>query len=213
MERDLVSFLVRLRPAVARPPPALLHTTRVMPGESGHRGLRLPGPSNAQTPSSRSHHEHLAVWNLVRSTGGLQDTRPRQEQAWPSRVQGRCPFASTAATLYDNLDFMHGVQAFLGALRGASLASVRRGHLSVGVEDNSFLLFSELMDSTSLFLTANCDTVYFWGFVDLSDGPMVIEVPALPPPPAFWARSTTCGSTGSLMSDCPARIEAKAAAT
>ncbi len=38
------------------------------------------------------------------------------------------------------------------------------------------------MDSTSLFLTANCDTVYFWGFVDLSDGPMVIEVPALGAP-------------------------------
>ena len=97
------------------------------------------------------------------------------------------PSDATAALLYDNLDFMHGVQAFLGALRGASLASVRRGHLSVGVEDNSFLLFSELMDSTSLFLTANCDTVYFWGFVDLSDGPMVIEVPALAAPSGILA--------------------------
>jgi hypothetical protein len=92
------------------------------------------------------------------------------------------PTPETAQRLYDNLDFMHGVQAFLGTLRGASIAAVRRGHLSKGVEDNSFLLFSELMDSTSLFLTANCDTVYFWGFVDLSDGPMVIEVPALGAP-------------------------------
>src|SRR4029453_10606713 len=31
----------------------------------------------------------------------------------------------------------------------------------------------------SLFLTANCDTIYFWGFVDLSDRPMVIDVPPL----------------------------------
>ena len=37
------------------------------------------------------------------------------------------------------------------------------------------------MDSV-IFLTANCDTVYFWGFVDLSDGPMVIDVPALGAP-------------------------------
>ena len=73
-------------------------------------------------------------------------------------------------------------QAFLGALPGASLAAVRRGFLSVGAEDNSFLLFSDLMDSASVFLTANCDTVYFWGFVDLSDGPMVIDVPALGAP-------------------------------
>lgn len=92
------------------------------------------------------------------------------------------PSEATAALLYDNLDFIHGVQALLGSIRGASLASVRRGHLSVGVEDNSFLLFSDLMDSTSLFLTANCDTVYFWGFVDLSSGPMVIEVPGLAAP-------------------------------
>jgi len=116
---------------------------------------------------------------------------PLESFSTPDNVESRlgplefndgAPSDATAALLYDNLDFMHGVQAFLGALRGASLASVRRGHLSVGVEDNSFLLFSELMDSTSLFLTANCDTVYFWGFVDLSDGPMVIEVPALAAP-------------------------------
>ena len=33
-----------------------------------------------------------------------------------------------------------------------------------------------------MFLTANCDTVYFWGFIDLSNGPMVLDVPALGPP-------------------------------
>ena len=92
------------------------------------------------------------------------------------------PSTETAALLYDNLDFMNGVQAFLGAIPGASLTALRRGFLSVGVEDNSFTLFSDLMDSASLFLTGNCDTVYFWGFVDLSDGPMVIDVPALGPP-------------------------------
>jgi hypothetical protein len=109
----------------------------------------------------------------------------------PDRVESRLgtleftdgtPSDATAALLYDHLDFLHGVQAFLGSLRGASIAAVRRGHLSKGVEDNSFLLFSDLMDSTSLFLTANCDTVYFWGFIDLSDGPMVIDVPALGAP-------------------------------
>jgi hypothetical protein len=33
---------------------------------------------------------------------------------------------------------------------------MHKGFLSIGVEDNSVLLFSELMDSASLFLTANC---------------------------------------------------------
>jgi hypothetical protein len=30
----------------------------------------------------------------------------------------------------------------------------------VGAEDNTGLLFSDLMDSNSLFLTANADTIY-----------------------------------------------------
>jgi hypothetical protein len=33
--------------------------------------------------------------------------------------------------------------------------------ISVGAEDHSILIFSELMDSESLFLTANAVTVYF----------------------------------------------------
>jgi hypothetical protein len=109
----------------------------------------------------------------------------------PDRVESRlgtlefddgAPTDATAALLYDHLDFQNGVQAFLGAIPGASLVAARRGFQSVGAEDNTFLLFSELMDSASLFLTGNCDTVYFWGFLDLSDGPMVIDVPSLGAP-------------------------------
>jgi hypothetical protein len=109
----------------------------------------------------------------------------------PDRVKSRlgtlefddgAPSATTAELLYDHLDFMHGVEAFLAALPGASLGAMRQGFLDLGVLDNEMLLFSDLMDSASLFLTANCDTVYGISFVDLSDGPMVIDVPALGPP-------------------------------
>ena len=41
------------------------------------------------------------------------------------------------------------------------------------------------MDSASLFLTANSDTVYFWTFIDLTQGPMVIDVPEMPAPSAI----------------------------
>jgi len=109
----------------------------------------------------------------------------------PDRVESRlgtlefddgAPSEATAAKLYDKLDFLHGVEAFIGAFPGASLEAMRQGFLSIGVEDNSVLLFSELMDSASLFLTANCDTVYFISFVDLTQGPMVIDVPPLGAP-------------------------------
>jgi hypothetical protein len=127
----------------------------------------------------------------------------------PDRVESRlgtlefddgAPSEATAALLYDHLDFVHGVQAFLGALPGASLAAMRRGFQSVGVEDNSFTFFPELMDSASVFLTANSDTVYFWGFIDLSDGRR-----------DCWGRSMTCGSAGSPTSAFPARTVARGA--
>ena len=80
---------------------------------------------------------------------------------------------------------MRGVEAFLNSYQGASIHAIRQGFLDVGVEDNQILMFGELMDSASLFLTANSDTVYFLGFVDLSDGPVVIDVPAMPAPSAI----------------------------
>jgi Uncharacterized conserved protein len=45
------------------------------------------------------------------------------------------------------------------------------------VKDNEIGIFPELMDARSLFLTANADTVYFVGFIDVSKGPIVFEAP------------------------------------
>ena len=70
----------------------------------------------------------------------------------PDRIESRlgvlefddgAPSEATAVLLYDHLDFVNGVQAFLGAIPGASLVALRRGFRSVGAEENSFLMFSE----------------------------------------------------------------------
>ena len=106
----------------------------------------------------------------------------------PDRVDSRigalefmdgAPSASTVETLYDHLDFYHALNAYLTAFPAASTQALRQGFLSVGVEDNTVLIFSELMDSSSRFLTANADTVYYVGIVDLSQGPMVVETPPM----------------------------------
>ncbi|MDV6271507.1 DUF1254 domain-containing protein [Rhodococcus globerulus] len=89
------------------------------------------------------------------------------------------PSKETVETVYDNLDFLHGVNVYLNAFPGASTWALRQGFLDAGAEDNSILLFSELLDSQSLFLTANADTVYFCSIVDLNNGPMVVETPPM----------------------------------
>lgn len=87
------------------------------------------------------------------------------------------PSKATLEKVYDNLDFIHAFRAFSDTLQGVSVHAVRKGIANVGAKDNEVLVFSELMDSKSLFLTANADTLYVIGSLDLSNGPMVIEVP------------------------------------
>jgi hypothetical protein len=87
------------------------------------------------------------------------------------------PSAETARTVYDHLDFTYAFRAFTDTFKGVSLQAILEGLQSVGIKENEVILFSELMDSESLFLTANADTVYYFTFVDLSDGPVVVETP------------------------------------
>ena len=106
----------------------------------------------------------------------------------PDRVEtqiGRLEFkdgAPTTATVqkvYDSLYFVRGVDAFLNSFSGASAFAIRKGFHSIGAEDNTVIVFSELMDSNSLFLTANADTIYTMAVLDLTKGPLVVEVPPM----------------------------------
>jgi hypothetical protein len=87
------------------------------------------------------------------------------------------PSGETAERVYDHLDFVHAFNAYLDGFAGASTYAIRKGFHELGVEDNAVLIFSELMGSESVFLTANADTVYFLSVVDLTSGPMVVETP------------------------------------
>ncbi|TWU45875.1 hypothetical protein Q31b_10510 [Novipirellula aureliae] len=84
---------------------------------------------------------------------------------------------NTAETLYEYLEFMHGVEAFLYALPGASVHAFGRGIKSEGGDNQTVLIFEQLLDSRSLFLTANTESIYNAMWLDLKDGPLVIESP------------------------------------
>ncbi|GJF31356.1 hypothetical protein KNE206_40560 [Kitasatospora sp. NE20-6] len=87
------------------------------------------------------------------------------------------PDADTAEKVYDHLDLVHGVNAYLAGLPGVSARSIRRGLQQAGVADDQVLLFSGLMDSASLFLTGSADTVDFLSVLDLTAGPVALQVP------------------------------------
>ncbi|MBK1722987.1 hypothetical protein CKO23_12095 [Thiocystis violacea] len=87
------------------------------------------------------------------------------------------PSAETARKVYDTLDFTRALNVYNNSFRGASALAIAKGMQGIGAGYNDVVIFSELMDSSSLFLTANADTVYYLSVVDLSNGPMVIEQP------------------------------------
>jgi len=87
------------------------------------------------------------------------------------------PTVETAQKVKDHLTLVRAVDAYNNSYRGASALAIAKGLQSIGAEDNSVVIFSKLMDSNSLFLTANCDTVYYMSVVNLTQGPMVVEQP------------------------------------
>ena len=88
------------------------------------------------------------------------------------------PDDATIQKVYDNLDFQRGVQAFLTAMPAASLVAIRKGLRSFGPDNQTVIIFETLMDSRSLFLTANTESIYAMAWLNLKDGPVVVESPA-----------------------------------
>ena len=123
----------------------------------------LTGVAHAQTPAAIP--SSLVTPDKVETRIGTLD------------FKDGAPSKDTLAKVYDNLDFTHAYEAFVNTMQGVNAEAIKKGFADIGVKDNEILIFSELMDAKSLFLTANADTVYFVGGLDLSKGPMVLETP------------------------------------
>ena len=77
------------------------------------------------------------------------------------------------------VDLGRGVRAFLDFMPAASLEMMYEAHRDVyKLKPNQGVgVFEDLMSSNSLWLTGNTDTVYASAFLDLTNGPVVVEVP------------------------------------
>jgi hypothetical protein len=88
------------------------------------------------------------------------------------------PDDATTQKVYDNLDFMRGVEAFLNCVPGASAEGFRTGWATQGADNNqTVIIMEDLMDSKSLYLTPNTESIYNMAWFDTSEGPLVIETP------------------------------------
>lgn len=87
------------------------------------------------------------------------------------------PDKETVRKAYDNLDFLRGVDVFLQGMPAASIYAMCNGYAEAGLPYHSVGITENLLDARSLWLTANATTVYAVTCLDLSQGPIVLEVP------------------------------------
>ncbi|MGF0237323.1 DUF1254 domain-containing protein [Rhodococcus sp. IEGM1300] len=87
------------------------------------------------------------------------------------------PSDATIKLVYDNLDRQRAIEIFLDTIPAASLVAMRKGLREVGAVQGTVGIWEELLDSKSLLLTGNTESVYAFSWIDLSKGPVVVESP------------------------------------
>jgi hypothetical protein len=136
----------------------------------------------------------LAVLMIASLTSTAMAKSPKMKQTTPipteittpDKVETRIgtlkfkngmPDQMTMDKLWDNLDFSRAVEVYLNALPAVSMYTVRQGQRDIGVPDNTIMTMETMMDSTGMHLTPNTVTPQSWVTLDLSKGPIVLEVP------------------------------------
>lgn len=108
----------------------------------------------------------------------LTPDRVETERLGSLRFFDGMPDENTVTKVYDNLDFSRGVEAFLSGMSAASLYALCHGFEEAGIPAHTVGISEDLLDARSLWLTANSTTIYVSTCLDLSQGPVVVEVPS-----------------------------------
>ena len=89
------------------------------------------------------------------------------------------PDPATVQKIYDNLDRSRALQAYLLAIPMVNQAGMRDSLRHFGPDNQTDVIWETLVDSKTVELTANDNTVYSFIWIDTHKGPVVVEVPPM----------------------------------
>jgi hypothetical protein len=93
------------------------------------------------------------------------------------KLQDGVPSPETTETIYDNLDRSRALQAYLLGLPIVNQVAMRNALREYGPVNTTDVIWENLVDSKTVELTANDNTVYSFIWLDTSKGPLVVEIP------------------------------------
>jgi hypothetical protein len=89
------------------------------------------------------------------------------------------PDTATAEKIYDNLDRSRALQAYVWAIPIVNQAGMRDSLLKYRPANHTDPIWETLVDSKTVELTANDNTVYSFIWIDTHKGPLVLEIPPM----------------------------------
>ena len=136
----------------------------------------------------------LILMNAFTAPGCAQQTPPRMKMTTPvpesmytsdryDTAHGTLEFVDgvpteeTARKVWDQLDFQRAVECMIMCTPAASLNGFRRFMRECGPDNETMVYWHGRMDSRVLILTPNTTVVYTFMWIDLKDGPLVMETP------------------------------------
>jgi len=87
------------------------------------------------------------------------------------------PDNETTQKVYDNLDASRALQAYLLGIPIVNQAAMRDSLKGFGPVNYTDVIWEDLVDSKTVELTANDNTIYNFIWTDTSEGPLVAEIP------------------------------------
>lgn len=95
------------------------------------------------------------------------------------KFPGGYPTKESSARLFDELDFQRAVQVYLWALPAMNIDAMRQGSEAVFGAGNHILpVWKDRLNTKTKVTTPNSDVVDAMSYLDLKDGPLVVDVPS-----------------------------------
>lgn len=89
------------------------------------------------------------------------------------------PDDATTQKVYDNLDASRALQAYLLAIPIVNQVGMRDTLSKFGPVNQTDVIWEDLVDSKTVELTANDNTIYSFIWLDTKKGPLVVEIPPM----------------------------------